>query len=202
MTDRLGLKKLYYSTLGTQGLLFASEVKALLAHPGVRRTVDLQGLTQFLAFEHLLEDRTLYEGVRLLRGGMCLSYSVVDGTLTLTPYWTARFITAANRRSLNECADELAQRLTVAVDDHLRDARRIGIPLSGGLDSRALAGFTRRLRPGAELRTSTAGHRHTYDVVFARRIARVCRTRHAMVPLAEDFLARWGASFAWLTEAW
>jgi len=77
---------------------------------------------------------------------------------------------------------------------------RIGIPLSGGLDSRTVLGVVRELKPADKLWTFSVGHRHTYDVVFGRRMARICRTRHQFIPLEQDFMARRGGTFVWLTD--
>lgn len=199
MTDRFGFCKLYYAQTPA-GFWFASEVKALLAHAGVSRSVDEEALTQFLSFGHVLDDRTLYPSIRLLQGGGVLSYGVNQGVAHIASYWTMRYATAGNGLSLAECADELARRLTTAVERQIRGASRIGIPLSGGLDSRTLLGFAQRSRAPEAIQTFTVGHRHTYDVVFGRRLARVSGVPHQFIPLEPDFMARRAARFAWLTD--
>ena len=81
MTDRLALRRVYYAAV-RDGLVFGSEVKPLLAHPEVSRTVDLEGLGQFLETGHLLGDQTYYESIRWLPGGSILSYSLETSRVT------------------------------------------------------------------------------------------------------------------------
>ncbi len=199
MTDRLGLRKLYYAR-SSNALVFSSEVKAILCDPEVSRSIDAEGMAHMLALGHLLNDRTLYASIRLLRGGVVLTYQADANAVALEPYWEAAYRTRGHHRSLVECADELATRVEAAVSRQIDGARRIGIPLSGGLDSRTVLGFARKLRPDDPLQTFSVGHRHAYDVVFARRLARVCRTQHRYIPLETDFLARRAMAFAWLTD--
>src|SRR3989338_7069914 len=179
MTDRFGLRKLYYATAGG-ALLFASEVKALLAHAGGSRSTDVVALAQFLSFGHLSDDRTLYPSIRLLQGGWGLRYGVDEGVVRVAPDWIPRYATAGNRLSLAECADELARRVTTAVERQTRGVGRIGVPLSGGLDSRTLLGFTRRYRAPEAIQAFSIGHRHTYDAVFARR---QIGKSHVLIPI-------------------
>jgi asparagine synthetase B (glutamine-hydrolysing) len=199
MTDRLGLHKLYYAAPG-RALLFASELKALLAHPEVSRAVDFTALGHFLSVGYVLDERTLYTAIRLLRGGTLLTYSPVSGRIATRPYWTPRCRTTGSPPPFEESVLQTAQHIQTALARRLEGVQRIGIPLSGGLDSRMLLGFTRRLRPDGDLLTVTVGHRHTYDMVFARRMAHICGTRHHAVPLEEDYIARRGAQFVWLTD--
>lgn len=199
ITDRLGMRKLYYA-LVPGAVLFASELKALLADPRVSRAVDVHAVAQLLSFGYVPGERTLYPAIRSLRGGSVLTYALRSHQLSVRRYWEPRYATAGNRDSLEACADELAWRLHTAVRRNLDGSRRIGIPLSGGLDSRALLGFACDLRPAEELPTFSVGHRHTYDVVFAQRMAGVCGTRHRFLALEPDYIARRGRAFAWLTD--
>lgn len=199
LTDRMGIRKLYYAAV-PGALRFASELKALLADPRVSRAVDTEAITHLLSFGHLLGERTLYQSIRLLRGGSVLTYEQASERVTVRRYWEPRYTTAATRLSLEECADEFAGRLKTAVARRTDGVARIGIPLSGGLDSRTLLGLTRALRPSDELRTFSTGHRHTYDVVFARRMARICRTRHRFLEIEQDYLAKRASAFVWLTD--
>lgn len=198
VTDRLNLQPVYYAATPS-GLLFASEVKALLAHPAVSRTVDQESLGQFLALGYVLDDRTLYTAIRLLSGGHVLTYALRTGLLTLARHWVPRFVPGP-ARSMAAWADALHERLQRAVRRDLLRTQRPMIPLSGGWDSRTLLGLAQALQPEAPLRTLSVGHHHTHDVVLARRMARRCRSEHRFLPLAEDFLARDADAFIWLTD--
>ncbi len=199
MTDRLSLCKTYVTRVHG-ALLFASEVKALLAHPRTDREVDPEALEHMLSLGYLAEDRTLYAAIRLLSGGTLLTYDPHTGSLECRSYWQPEWSTQDNRRSLEECADEMAQRLESAVRRRIGAYQRIALPLSGGLDSRTLLGLARRVAPAGTIEAYTAGHDHSFDVRFGRELARRCDARHKFLPLPEDFLAQWADSFAWLTD--
>lgn len=199
ITDSLGMGAICYAVTDA-GFLFASEMKALLAHPAVRRTVDEEGLAHFLAFDHCDGDRTLYQAIRRLPGGTLLAFDAASRRLTQERFWTPRFATAGNRQTPQECADELARRIRAALRRDVAQGGRIAVPLSGGMDSRILLGLACADGASASLHAFTTGHRHTYDVVFARRIARACGVPFRFVPIEEDYLARQAPKFVWLTD--
>jgi asparagine synthase (glutamine-hydrolysing) len=130
--DKLGIKPLHYTTAANGDLLFASEIKPLLAHPHVARRVNRQALPEFLAFQFVSPPDTLFDGIHVLPPGHFLCFE--DGTPAPAPraYWQLdkTFVDAA-----------VAARLDVAdaLDISLRrcwDADRpVGIQLSGGVDS-------------------------------------------------------------------
>ncbi len=86
--DRLGVKPLYYAAIGTR-LVFGSEIKALLAVPGVTRTLDPVALDAFLALNYVPGPRTIWREVEQLPPGHLLT-AVADG-YTVEPYWDVRF---------------------------------------------------------------------------------------------------------------
>ena len=66
--DRYGMKPLYYTFVGPM-FLFASEQKAIITHPAVRREIDLEGLIEYFTFQNIFTDRTLLKGIRILPAG-------------------------------------------------------------------------------------------------------------------------------------
>src|SRR5271167_2369844 len=86
--DRLGIKPLYYR-LTSESLLFGSEIKVILAHPGVRAEFHRSGLPEYLAFGYLSGEETFYEGIRKLIPGHTLELDE-NGTLRIEPYWALR----------------------------------------------------------------------------------------------------------------
>ena len=86
--DRLGLCPVYYARVNGD-LLFASGVRALLPDPGLNRPVDLVALNQFLVYDHVLDDRTFLEAVRLLPQGSILTFRT--GQVAIRTYWTLRY---------------------------------------------------------------------------------------------------------------
>jgi asparagine synthase (glutamine-hydrolysing) len=151
--DRAGEKPLYY--LGRQGeVMFASEIKALLAHPGVSREIDLPALTRYLLYGYFPAPHTPFAGVRKLPAGHLLIAE--RGTLRIEPYWALRRffqdggaageagpgLPGARRSggpSLDEAAREVRRLLREAIELRLRADVPVGIFFSGGVDSSAIA---------------------------------------------------------------
>lgn len=198
VTDRWSLRKVYYVRL-PDGVAFASEVKALLAHPGVSRQMDPVAIAQALSVGYPQDDRTLYTAIRLVPGGHTLTASLDPVRLGVEPYWQPRFTCTAGGAP-EEQADELGRRLQGAVRRAMGSARDLAVPISGGWDSRTVLGFARLARPDARLTAYSVGHGHSFDVTLGRRVARRAGVPHRFVPLREDFLARHAEAFVWLTD--
>ncbi len=134
--DHLGIKPLYYAPVG-QGLVFASELKALLCHPDLSRDVDLCALDDYLTLEYVPAPKTIYRAIRKLPPAHRL---IADARgVRVERYWQARFIpktAVADERAL---AEQLLELLGRAVRSHLVSDVPIGLLLSGGLDSSAVA---------------------------------------------------------------
>ncbi len=199
IADGLGLGAVYYA-LTDVGIVFASELKVLLAHPQVPRDVDEEGLADFLAFDHCNGDRTFYRAIRRLEGGTLLTFDAASRRLTTERFWAPRYATAGNRATPEECADELARRIRRALRRSLAGGGRIATTLSGGMDSRVLLGLAAAEGLTGSLQAFTTGHRHTYDVVFGRRLAKACGVPWQLMPIEADFFARRARQFVWLTD--
>ena len=131
--DHFGVKPLYYCSTAQQ-LLFASEIKALLRHPDVVARVDHDSLRDYLTFQFVLGDRTLFQGIRKLLPG---SYQVVDldsGAIRTVQYWEPRFEVDPYHTE-EYFVVELQRLLEDAVRLQMRSDVPVGTYLSGGLDS-------------------------------------------------------------------
>lgn len=153
--DRYGIKPLYYAEIsGT--LAFGSEVKSILEHPKYRPAVDPEALVEYLTFQNLLTDRTLFEGVRLLEPG---TYVVVDASESTirapVRYWDFSFIEPDEAFDSREAAEELDRLFSQAVQRHLISDVPVNAYLSGGMDSGSIAAAAARDIP--DLRTFTIG---------------------------------------------
>lgn len=132
--DRVGICPLFY-TQADGWLLWASEIKALLASGLVRPRADPRGLDHFFCFYTTGTTRTFFEGVRSLPPGHYLQ--VRDSRISLHKYWDLDFPDADSERQDDETklADELEQLLRQAVRRRLRGDVPVGAYLSGGVDS-------------------------------------------------------------------
>jgi asparagine synthase (glutamine-hydrolysing) len=131
--DRLGEKPLYYSALADGSLIFGSELKALLVHPGLQRRIDPCAVEEFFALGYVAEPRTIFEAVFKLPAGAYLK-AQRGGKLDLRSYWDAKPVESAPT-SIEKTADELIERLGIAVKSQLVSDVPIGAFLSGGVDS-------------------------------------------------------------------
>jgi asparagine synthetase B (glutamine-hydrolysing) len=197
VTDRLGLRPLHWWSDG-QVFAWASELKALLALPAVRTSIDEQALTELLTFGYCLDLRTLLEDVSLMPAGSVMTWQ--GGIRAVEKYWQYRFQPDAGLEDEVLAADALECALEQAIARRIRGAASADVSLTGGLDSRSIAGLIRRLAPDLPIRTWTYGHDHAQDVRFAARIARAIGSRHTFLELSDRFVTDVYARGVWLTD--
>jgi asparagine synthase (glutamine-hydrolysing) len=141
--DRFGVKPLYYFWDGAR-LVFASEIKAILAHPDVPRRVSFEALSQYFTFQNVLTDHTLFDGVRMLPAGTWLCLDALSGrTPVARRYWDFD-LSVSQPMERAEAADELHRLFTQAVTRQLVSDVPIGAYLSGGLDSGSITAVARK----------------------------------------------------------
>jgi len=148
--DRMGIRPLFYTT-AERVFLFASEIKALLAHPAVHPRLDLRALDQIFTFWCTLPPRTAFEGIRELPPGH--SMTIGAGKCTLRPYWQLDYSGSTHPpRSEQSCAEELRDLLLDATRIRLRADVPVGAYLSGGLDSSVISALAKEC-VGTRLKT-------------------------------------------------
>lgn len=129
--DRMGVKPLFLME-HEGGLLFASEIKTLLACPGVSAEIDQEGIAQiFLLGPGRVPGSGVFRGIKELEPGQCVTYR--DGRLQVRRYWTLR--DAEHRESFEETAEHVRALVTDAIQRQTVSDVPIGTFLSGGLDS-------------------------------------------------------------------
>ncbi len=185
VNDRFGLYPHYY-TRTAQGLAFAPEIWPLLDVPGSSREPDETAIAQFLRFQQHLGTRTWVSGVSLLAPASILRFSPATGALSIAPSWDWDRIRPEPHVSFDEAVDACIGLFQDAVDVR-RQTGRIGIFLSGGLDSRTILGFADR---GPRLTTLTYGAPRCRDVEIARRVAARAGTDHHWFPILDGAWAR------------
>jgi asparagine synthase (glutamine-hydrolysing) len=172
--DRVGIKPLYYAQ-DRSGLAFASEIKALLQHPGLPRDVDLRGLGDFLTYQYIPAPRTGFACIRKLPAGHLLVAE--EGRVSIRRYWSLP--RDHPRRTQAEWEEELRATVDEAARLHMRSDVPVGALLSGGIDSSLVVAHAAAHADGP-LRTFTIGFadRAFSEAPFARLVAQRYGTRH------------------------
>jgi asparagine synthase (glutamine-hydrolysing) len=134
--DRIGIKPLYWVQCG-RTVLFASEVKAFLAHPAFRAEIDPAHVDELLAFRYIADDATLLRGVRHVRPGHHLT--ITTGGLSDTRYWSIPDHQEELHLSREAAVDRLDDLLGRSVRSQMRSDVAVGCQLSGGVDSSLIA---------------------------------------------------------------
>jgi asparagine synthase (glutamine-hydrolysing) len=153
--DRFGVKPLYYCHVG-QTLLFASEVKALLAHGAAQAELDARALAEYMTFQNFFTERTLFKGVRLLPAGAWLEISPGMALPNIQRYWDYEFVERPLPAGTTaDYASELDRLFRQAVSRQLVSDVDVAAYLSGGIDSGSIAAVAAEQLP--YLRTFTVG---------------------------------------------
>jgi asparagine synthase (glutamine-hydrolysing) len=187
--DAFGIKPLYFAQADGE-LVFASEIKALFAHPDIRPGRDETALQQYLTFQFCLHDRTMFAGVRKLQPGFLMRGRGAE-ILEERPYWDTNY-----RIDSYHTEEYFVDRLRALLEDSVRLQIRSDVPLggylSGGIDSSVVcmlaaqrldapvAMFHGRFAEGAEYDES----------LYARAVVEASGgIYHDIVPTAEQFVA-------------
>jgi asparagine synthase (glutamine-hydrolysing) len=175
--DRLGLKPLYVYR-DEEKLIFGSEIKTILADPGVRREIDPAGLEDYLAFGVVLGSRTIFRAIEKLPAAHVLTVGPNELTARPRRYWRLR-MEPDPRPTAEEWAEEIQAKLAETTRLHMIADVPVGAFLSGGIDSSlivALAAGT----TAVPLRTFSMGfaEERYSELPFARQIAQRFGTEH------------------------
>jgi asparagine synthase (glutamine-hydrolysing) len=185
--DRHATRRVYYHQ-AKDGFYFAAEAKALLAVRPELRALDERGLGEFVACGCVLEDRTLFKGIRILpwasgwvfRNGVQVSEASYFSSRTweeqepLEPQAFYRELRDAFGRNLARyCGDG-----------------RVALSLTGGLDTRMIMAWRKPEPQSLPCYTFGGAYRESRDVRIARRLAAVCGQAHQVIPVGAEFLSR------------
>jgi len=185
--DRLGIKPFYYF-LDQDKFLFGSEIKALLAHRAVTPEFNRSILAEYLAFGYIAGTATFFDGIKKLPPGHTLEIDE-SGVPKIAEYWDLK-PSQSDPRNQRYYVETYRDLLEGAVSSHLMSEVPLGVFLSGGLDSSAVAAIATKLR--GPLQTFSVGYEeYAYsELPYARAVAKYLSADHHEVLLSrKDFFA-------------
>lgn len=197
--DLMGVRPVFYTILGDT-LLFASEIKALFAHPHVSRDLDPEGLDNIFSFWATNPPRTAFRNIRELPPGHSLIWH--DGQIDVSRHWRQRYAPEApGTRSEHEYRDTLRRLLSDATRLRLRSDVPVGAYLSGGLDSSIITALVQRVSE-APLRTfSIAFDDPDLDEsAHQRQLVEALHTQHTELRCSSDEIADAFPDVVWHAE--
>jgi len=137
ISDPYGTKKIFYSFTNGKFIL-ASRLRAFTADPTFPRMIDFQSLVEFLAYGYILGDKTIFTNVKCLDPGTVLAIDLRRGMFTVHGTTNYELNLKVSLKPLENVIDELNSLLRYHVNEQIKDLEKIGLFLSGGIDSRLL----------------------------------------------------------------
>jgi asparagine synthase (glutamine-hydrolysing) len=200
--DRYGEKPLYYGVFNGS-LIYASEPKALLAHPSIPADLDMDALRQYLSFDYIPAPRSIYKGINKLPAAHLMV--IENGDIKIRRYWNLSWKKAeqnTNGDGITHKAAELRDLLSDAVRMRLVSDVPLGVLLSGGVDSSTVAAFAARHSTETVKTFSIGFAEDSFDETrYARKVAAHLSTDHYEEMLsaekAGDLISEIGS---WLDE--
>ncbi len=189
--DRMGIKPFYYWQNGSL-FAFASEIKALLEHPAISANLNERLVSEYLTFGYTSGDETLFAGIRKLMPGHTLTVDLASGapTLAIRRYWDVPApAPQPELRSDEDWIRELRHRLEENIEMRLMSDVPLGMFLSGGVDSSAIAALMKRM-VDSPVKTFSVGYAEAAysELSWARQVAETIGTDHHEVVIGmEDF---------------
>ena len=182
--DRFGIKPLYYAWDG-ETLVFASEIKSILASGLVAKNVNHEAIWHYLTFRYVPAPQTIWKNIFKLPPAHTLTFSPQHRAVTIERYWDLRFASEGNDTNGSNYTEEFESRFLNAVKSHLVADVPVGVFLSGGIDSSAVVAAAIEVRGGPISTFSVAFPEceDTNELAYAREVARHFHTDHHEVTL-------------------
>ena len=193
LTDRYGFTKVYY-WLSPKGIVFASECKAIINHPEYRKAIDMEGLANFLGAGYCFGENTLFKDIKLIPYGCTLTYK--DKKVSFRKYWD--YVVQPADGALEDFLEKFFHMLNSAYSRCVNGRERVFIPLSGGFDSRAMAGLS--VYHGLETFTCTLGRQGSRDYRYGTMIGKKLNTHHTKFDIQSDYIMKYSSKGVLLTD--
>jgi asparagine synthase (glutamine-hydrolysing) len=191
--DRYGMQRIYFHEAKAE-FLFSSEAKALLKVRPQLRQIDERGLGELISCSCVLQGRTIFQGISLLPGGALWNWEKEEGPIKKTYFAPIEWedLTPMDENTFTE---RLLATVRAIVPRYFREKGRVGMSLTGGLDSRMIMACL-NCAPGELPCYTFGGQKDMLDIIIARQVADVCRQKHSVIRLDDSFFA----DFPYLAE--
>jgi asparagine synthase (glutamine-hydrolysing) len=183
--DRLGIKPFYYRWDG-KAFLFGSEIKTILAYPDIEAAFNRATLAEYLAFGYITGPETMFAGIQKLMPGHTLELAE-GGEPKMAQYWDLDVAVDQDPKPRQYYVEAYRDLLEQAVKSHLMSDVPLGVFLSGGLDSSAVAALTARIR-GDRIQTFSVGYGEEKfsELGFAQEVAKHIGSDHHEVRMTRE----------------
>ncbi len=183
--DRLGIKPFYYC-LQSGTFLFGSEIKAILDYPNVEPEFNASVLPEYLAFGYIAGEDTFFSGIRKLAPGHTLELNEA-GEVNIRRYWDLSVEDDPDPRPRSYYVQRYRELLEEAVSTHLMSDVPLGVFLSGGLDSSAVAALTAKMRR-EPIQTFSVGYSEQQysELPWAQEVSRHIGSQHHEVKITRQ----------------
>jgi len=195
VNDRYGLRPIYY-TKRDGYLLFGSEVKAILEDETFKKIVNKKSIADFFSFGYILGNKTFFQGIELLPPASIMTYS--NDKVSIEQYWDFEFNEVYEDYPIEYYIEKLSKLVLQAVERCMKGDHRIGIPLSGGLDSRTIAASIQKSH--YPIHSFTFGKPNCYDVKYAKMISNKLGLIHHFFNFKPDDLVSYAQKAVYLTD--
>jgi len=186
--DRYGMHRLYYHQ-AKDAFYFAAEAKAILAVRPELRSIDPDGLGEFISCGCTLENRTLFRNLHVLPPASAWTFRNASlerqGRYFEPAEWEAQ-----QPLGYEDYYRQLQQVFAANLNRYFQGRGRAGVSLTGGLDTRMIMAWHKAAPDELPCYSFGGMYRESEDVLIARKVARLCGQRHQVLELGSDYLAR------------
>jgi asparagine synthase (glutamine-hydrolysing) len=186
--DRYGMHRLYYHE-SEDAFYFAVEAKAILAVRHELRRTDQQGLGEYVSCGCVLENRTLFRGIRVLPPASAWTFRA-GSVERKTKYFDPQEWEQQSPLDAGAYHEHIREVFAKKLPLYLNSRQRVAMSLTGGLDTRMVMAWQQSSPKTLPCYTYGGSYRDCRDVVVARQVARVCQQSHQVISVGSDFLSR------------
>ena len=186
--DRFGIQRLYFHE-AADGFYFSGEAKAILAVRPELRSLDPQGLGEYISCGCVLQNRTLFQGLQIVPPGSAWSFRNGQPDQK-TAYFEPREWEEQEPLEAETYYKELRQTFTDRLPRYFSGKENIGVSLTGGLDTRIIMAWRKAAAGTLPCYTFGSMYKENQDVSLARRVATMCGQTHQVITADDDCLSK------------